>query len=258
MISFIVNALGLLFIYLCILFGVVQVKKDISIANFGWGGGVLLLTLYTFFAFSHIHLRKIIVTACILLWALRLSYYVWLRYKKGADPRYTAWLEYWKKPEIAFLFSFLWIIILNGFFACVMASPSVVINSTINQGPFNIIDLLGLGLWILGFFFELVSDYQMYIFKQNPQNKGKILDTGLWRYSRHPNYFGEILMWWGIYILAFSVPHGWLTIIAPLGITITLLFVTGVPWAEAKMNELPGYEEYKRKTSILIPWMPKK
>ena len=94
----------------------------------------------------------------------------------------------------------------------------------------------------------------MYEFRKNPNSQNKILNTGLWKYSRHPNYFGEITMWWGIYLLALSVPYGWLTIITPIAITITLVFVTGIPWAERAMEKTPGFAEYKRTTSMLIPW----
>lgn len=244
--------------YLLAMFVIVDTKKDTSIGNFTWGGGCLLLTLYTFFMFGSYHPRQILITLLIALWCIRLAYYVWLRYKKGADRRYIVWLEQWNYPLVAFLFSAAWVIGLNGFFALIMATPSALVNITPNQTALNLIDFIGIAMWVIGFFFEAVSDYQMYTFKQDPAHKNKILQTGLWKYSRHPNYFGEIAMWWGIYLLALSVPYGWLTIIAPGAISITLLFVTGVPWAEQAMATLPGYEEYKRKTSMIFPWFAKK
>lgn len=251
------NGFVLLNAYLITMFIIVHTKKDISIGNFTWGGGCLLITLYTFFIFGTHHLRQIIITALITLWCLRLAYYVWLRYKKGADPRYVAWLSKWNNPLVAFLFSFSWVVILNGLFSLVMAAPSLVINITKNQPSLNILDWIAICIWIVGFLFETISDYQMYLFKQNPANNNKILDMGLWRYSRHPNYFGEIIMWWGIYLLALSVPYGWLTIIAPSTITILLLFITGIPWAERAIEKLPGYDNYKKNTSILLPWFAK-
>lgn len=240
------------------MFIVVHSKKDTSIGNFTWGGGCLLLTLYTFFVFGYYYLRQIVVTIFIALWCIRLAYYVWLRYKKGADPRYVSWLKKFNNPLVGFLFSFGWVVILNGFFSLVMASPSILINSTFNQPVLSLLDFIGIGMWVLGFFFESISDYQMYTFKKDHAHKNKILATGLWRYSRHPNYFGEIIMWWGIYLLALAIPYGWLTIIAPGAITTTLLFVTGIPWAEKTMEKLPGFEEYKNKTSMIVPWFVKK
>ncbi len=119
-------------------------------------------------------------------------------------------------------------------------------------------DLLGVLLWILGFCFEFVADWQLDRFIKNPDNRGKIMDQGLWRYSRHPNYFGEVTMWWGIYILALSVPWGWLSIIGPLTISYIILFVSGVPMTERFMEDNPAFADYKRRTSAFIPWFPGK
>jgi steroid 5-alpha reductase family enzyme len=249
----IVNGIIIFALYLLAMFSIVHIKKDTSIGNFTWGGGCLLLTLYTFFVFSSYYTRQIVVTLFITIWCTRLAYYVWLRYKKGADPRYVAWLEQWKNPLVAFLFSLGWVVGLNGFFSLVMAASSVVINTTSHQPNLQLLDYIGIIIWIFGFLFESISDYQLYVFRNNPNSQNKILNTGLWKYSRHPNYFGEITMWWGIYALALSVSYGWLTIVTPMAITITLVFVTGVPWAERAMEKIPGFAEYKRTTNMLIP-----
>jgi steroid 5-alpha reductase family enzyme len=106
----------------------------------------------------------------------------------------------------------------------------------------------------MGFFFESVSDYQLLRFMQNPLNQGKLMKYGLWKYSRHPNYFGEVCMWWGFFLITASVVWGLSGIISPLTITILLLFFTGVPWVEKVLEKHPEFAEYKRKTSIFIPW----
>ena len=89
-------------------------------------------------------------------------------------------------------------------------------------------------------------------------NKDKIINTGLWKNTRHPNYFGEVIMWWGIFIVAFSVPYGWISIISPLTITFLILFVSGIPMTEKAMEKISGFEEYKRTTSVFIPWFRRK
>lgn len=246
------------FAYLTAIFSIVYIKKDTSIANFSWGGGCLLLTLYTFFVFSHFYVRQILITVLIFIWCSRLVYYVWSRYKKGADPRYVEWLAKWHNPIVGFLFSFVWIFILNGFFSLVMSVASSTVNVAVIQPSLGWLDMLGATMWIIGFMYESVSDMQLHTFMSDPNNKGHLCQQGLWRYSRHPNYFGEIFMWWGIFMIALVTPFGIFTIITPCAITFALLFVTGIPWNEKVISANPEYQEYKRKTGILIPWFVKK
>jgi len=138
-----------------------------------------------------------------------------------------------------------------------MSFPAALVNIT-NVPGLMVIDFCGLVIWIIGFLCEAISDQQLFAFMSNSSNKGKVMRTGLWSYSRHPNYFGEILMWWGIYIIALSVPGGWTAIIAPATITFLLVFITGIPWVEKAMGNNPEYQEYKKRTNMLIPWFPKK
>lgn len=252
--SFIALGILLLLMYLTFVLAIVQLKKDNSIGNFTWGGGCILLALYTFFALSSHYPRQILVTTLIVLWGIRLIAYLYSRYKKGADPRFIEWQKQWGK--YALLMSLRWIFIMEGALLLVMSLPGVFVNVYSPPG-LTWLDWAGLAVWCVGFFFESVSDYQLYTFMRNPENKGKIMDRGLWHYSRHPNYFGEITMWWGIYLILLSVPGGWLTIVTPMTITILLIFFTGVPWVEKVFAENPAYQEYKKHTSMLIPWPPK-
>ena len=112
-------------------------------------------------------------------------------------------------------------------------------------------------MWLIGFFFESVGDLQLVRFKANPMNKGLVMDQGLWRYTRHPNYFGDSVQWWGYYLIAI-LTGGWWTIFSPILMTILLLRVSGVALLETNMNARPGYQEYIRKTSAFIPWFPRK
>ena len=113
-------------------------------------------------------------------------------------------------------------------------------------------------MWLFGFYFEAVGDWQLAKFIQDPTNKGRLMQSGLWAYTRHPNYFGEVSQWWGLWLIATSVPEGWLTIVSPLTITFLILKISGVPMLERKLVEHPDFEVYKKKTSMFIPMRPRK
>ncbi len=243
----------LFLIYLTVMFFIAHIKKDISIGNFTWGGAVILFTLYSFITHP-ISLLHLLITTLILIWCGRLALYLYLRYKKGADPRYVTWQNHegrWHLP-----FALTWIYILNGGFGFIMSIPSLLINYSTDTS-ITFLAIMGLLIWICGFVCESIADYQLGAFLKDSTNKGKVMQYGLWHYSRHPNYFGEIVMWWGIFCIALSVPYGWLAIIAPIAVTITLLFVTGIPMNEKAMANNPAYQEYKKRTSMLIPWRTK-
>ena len=245
----IVGAL-LITIYLLCMLITVQHKKDTSIGNFTWGGGVFIITLYTFLIGHHVA-RSILITVMICAWVLRLGIYIYSRYKKGADPRFIEWQN--QMGPYALLINFWWIFVMNGIMLILMSVPSILINKSTLPG-LNWLDFIGLFIWIVGFCCESLADYQLFSFMKNPANKGKIMTQGLWYYSRHPNYFGEIIMWWGIFCIALSVPYGWIALIAPVTITLLLVFFTGVPMLERVFKDNLDYQEYKKHTSMLIPW----
>jgi steroid 5-alpha reductase family enzyme len=146
---------------------------------------------------------------------------------------------------------------LQGLFMGIISLPVILIRN--ESGPWNLLILvIGLGIWILGFIFESVGDKQLKNFIGDPSNRGKIMDRGLWKYTRHPNYFGEATMWWGIFLIGMSAGISILSIISPLTITTLLLFVSGVPMLEKSMKDKPGYQEYAERTSIFIPLPPKR
>jgi len=242
----------LLFIYLSTMVAIASFKKDTSIANFTWGGGVLLVTLYTFIRISTFLPQQILVTTLITLWALRLIAYIYKRYD-GKDPRFATWK--WQGMKTLFI-NIMWVFG-QLIMIAIMSYPAVLINIYNMPHALTLFDICGLAVWILGFYWETVSDNQLFAFIKNPANKGHVLQTGLWRYSRHPNYFGESVMWHGIFLLALSTPHGLTAIITPLTITFFLVFITGVPLLEKAMAHNVEYQEYKRKTSMFIPWWPK-
>jgi len=120
------------------------------------------------------------------------------------------------------------------------------------------LDYIGIGVWIVGFCFEVVGDAQLSRFISNSANKGMLMQTGLWAYTRHPNYFGEVTQWWGIGLIALASPGYWIALIGPITITYLILKVSGIPMLEKKMQDNPTFAEYKRRVSMFIPWIPKR
>jgi steroid 5-alpha reductase family enzyme len=142
--------------------------------------------------------------------------------------------------------------LLQGLFLFLIVLPVLLINKTVGISV-GILDLFGGTVWVVGFYFEAMGDAQLARFIKNPANKGKLMQGGLWAYSRHPNYFGEVTQWWGLWLVALSVPNGWFSIIGPITITFLILKVSGVPMLEKKMAENPEFAEYKRRVSGFVP-----
>lgn len=138
----------------------------------------------------------------------------------------------------------------------IVALPALYANTY--HGPvLGRLDWIGLAVWLFGFFWETIADYQLVRFGKDPANHGHILTSGLWRYSRHPNYFGEAVMWWGIWLIALSVPGGWLTVVGPLAMTILLIKIS-IPALESRQMDNPEFRDYARRTPAFFPWSPKK
>ena len=247
------GALVLLITYLSVMYTLVILKKDHGLINFTWGGGVILIGLYTFLFYSAFNARQLLATFLILFWGTRLIRHLILRYKKGTDPRFDDWEKKWGK--YAFLITFTWVALLQGVLAIVMAIPIILINSQAS-GPLNLLDIVGYTLWVFGFCCQSIADYQLRSFIKDQNNKDRVLTEGLWRYSRHPNYFGEMCMWLGLAFMALSVPYGFLGFIAPITIT-GIFFFFSIPLLENVFRDHPHYQRYKRKTSVFVLWLPK-
>ncbi len=246
-------SLCLFFFFLVFTALVAYFKRDNSIANFTWGSVCALLAFLTIFPASP---RSLVITSLIWLWALRMNTHLAIRYT-GKDLRFTKW--HLDLSFLSLMKSFGYVFFLQLVLLLIMSFPIVFVNISTRTFsiPLNWLDFLAICTWFIGFTFESVSDYQLYNFMRNPANKDKIMDQGLWRYSRHPNYFGEVVMWWSIYVIALQVPYSFVTIIAPVTITILLLFVTGIPWTEKALSANPRFQEYKKRTSIFFPWFSK-
>jgi steroid 5-alpha reductase family enzyme len=246
----------ILFPYMTALFLIALKRKDNSIADVAWGSGFILVAWSTLVLHGSFSPRQWIVNLLVLIWGLRLAIRIHLRNRgKGEDVRYRKWRQEWGKSFV--IRSYFQVFVLQGFILLLNITPVLFVN-TYDAGKTGFLDLLGVSVWFLGFIFESVGDLQLDRFIQDPGNRGKVMDQGLWHYSRHPNYFGEVTMWWGIYLLALSVPGGWISIIGPLTITYIILFVSGVPMTERFMEDNAVFADYKRRTSVFIPWFPKK
>jgi len=247
-------------IYMTVWFVLALIRKDNSIADIAWGLGFVLVAVVTFLRRGSLFL-PLLVTLMVAVWGLRLAVHILIRNRKrGEDPRYAEWRRKWGGT---FLWrSYLQVFLLQGFFLLVISSPVILVNTHLwdrpPSGTGRGVWQAGFLLWCAGFFFEAVGDAQLARFKRDPGNRGKIMDKGLWRYSRHPNYFGESLMWWGIFLVAVEVPFGWTTVVSPVLITFLLVRVSGIPMLEKKYAGNPEFQAYARKTNSFVPWFPRR
>ena len=246
----------LIFIYFMIFFIVAQIIKNNSIVDMGWGAGFIVVALGTLFYQGAYLERNLLITLLILIWGGRLAYHIIRRnWGKPEDFRYAKWRQDWGRWLVPR--AFLQVFMLQGLLMLVIGYPIILVNANPQPG-LGLLDYLGLIVWLIGFYFESVGDRQLADFKKDPANKGHVIKSGLWRYTRHPNYFGEATMWWGIFLIALSVPSGWTAVISPLTITLLLLYVSGVPLLERKYKDNKEFQEYARVTNKFFPWFPKK
>jgi steroid 5-alpha reductase family enzyme len=230
---------------------------DASIVDICWGMGFVLLAWVYCVLSPALTPRSWLVSALITLWGTRLSVHIFRRnHGKGEDPRYQA-MRAARGPDF-WRISLVRVFWLQGVILWFVAFPIFVAVRATTPAALTAIDGLGLILFGVGLGFEAVGDYQLERFKADPRTRGTVLDTGLWRYTRHPNYFGDATLWWGMYVIAASTPGGWLTILSPLVMTLLLLKVSGVTLLEAGLkNSKPGYQAYVTRTSSFVPWFPR-
>ena len=245
----------LLFAYMSLWFLISLVKKRNDVADVAWGLGFVLLAWVSFYLSGATGQRELMVCLLVSTWGLRLAWHIYGRNKgKAEDYRYQKWRKEWGKSF--YLRSYLQVYLLQGALLFMIVLPVLLINKN-SATSLGLIDYMGLSVWLIGFYFEAVGDTQLARFTKDPANKGKLMQHGLWAYTRHPNYFGEVALWWGIWLISLSVPNGLFTIVGPLTITFLILYVSGIPMLEIKMEENPEFAEYKRRTSKFLPWPPR-
>ncbi len=233
------------------------IKRDSSIVDVFWGLGFVLVAWNTFAHGEGYIWRNLLVVVLVTIWGFRLALHIYARnLGKGEDPRYQAFRR--KAGDIYWFTSLFQVFLLQALLLWIISLSVQVAQMRHMPFHFTWVDFVGLALWITGFVFEAGGDYQLARFKANPANKGKVLDSGLWRYTRHPNYFGESLIWWGIFLIAAANPENIPVVISPALITFLLLKVSGVTLTEKTiLNSKPQYEDYMRRTSAFIPMPPK-
>ena len=232
--------------------------KNSSIVDIYWGFGFVLVGwLYFLLTPNGFLLRKIVLLVLSSIWGLRLTLHILMRnFGKPEDFRYQKWRS--ESPRIWWLKSLFQVFLLQGSLMWVISAPLLAAQVSTSAQRLTIFDFLGIAIWVIGFFFESLGDAQLTKFKSNPANKGKVLSTGVWRYSRHPNYFGDSTQWWGYYLMALAA-GGWWTVFSPILMTLFLIKVSVVALLEKTIvNRKPEYAEYIRTTSPFIPWFPKK
>jgi steroid 5-alpha reductase family enzyme len=240
------------FVYVTLgfVFAVLTSRNDI--ADVMWGPGVALCGWVAYVQHQGVFL--LLLNILVSVWAVRLAYHIGTRFfnKSQEDARYAQWRKEWK---YFYLRSYAQVFLLQGCLMILVALPAIAIMTT-HYIPLLV--LLGGCVWIVGFVFEALGDYQLKEFLQNKKDgkvQGEIMQSGLWKYTRHPNYFGEVTLWWGLWIMTLGTGL-WYGIIGPITITILILYVSGIPMTEARYKGNAEFEEYKRRTNAFFPWFP--
>ena len=232
-------------------------KRDAGIVDVFWGLGFVAVAWFYFFATDGFPARKILVVTLVSLWGVRLSAHILVRsLGRGEDYRYRAMRE--KHPRHFAIWSLFAIFWLQAAILWFVSAPLLAAQRSELPVGLTWFDHAGLALFATGFLFETIGDWQLTRFKRDPANQGRVMQHGLWRYTRHPNYFGDSLVWWGLFLIALSTPGSLWTIASPILMTFLLLKVSGVSLLEQSLRETkPEYADYARRTSAFFPWKPR-
>jgi steroid 5-alpha reductase family enzyme len=230
-------------------------KRNVGIVDSLWSLFFLLAVAVFSYASVSKGPRAVLLLGMVTAWALRLSGYItWRNHGQPEDRRYQA-IRAANEPGFAWKSLFI-VFVLQAVLAAIISAPLVV--AIRSPAPLNALDGIGAALWAFGFAFEAIGDYQLARFKADPASRGRVMDAGLWRYTRHPNYFGEATLWWGYYVVAVAC-GGWWTIFSPILMTFLLLKVSGVRLLEKDIGERrPAYADYVARTNAFLPWAPRK
>ncbi|XP_019433698.1 PREDICTED: uncharacterized protein C594.04c-like isoform X3 [Lupinus angustifolius] len=241
--------------YQLLFFIITALLKFDKVTDFAGSTNFIIVAILTFLLKGSWYFRQIVLTLFVVLWGTRLAFFLLLRILQwGEDRRFDEMRQNLGKLVVFWTFQAVWV--------WAVSLPVTLVNSS-DRNPFlQAADIAGWVMWSVGFIIEGTADQQKLHFKQAPENRGKWCNVGLWKYSRHPNYFGELLLWWGIFVASSPVLNGaeWLVIIGPIFLTLLLLFISGIPLleesADKKFGNVDGYRIYKQRTSPLIPLPP--
>jgi len=232
--------------------------KNASIVDIFWGVGFAAIALITFEFTDGYHPRKLLITTLAVIWGSRLAVHIgWRNHGKGEDFRYQAMRK--RIGHRFALVSLFAVFGLQGLLMWVISLPLQFAQLSREPARLTWLDFSGAALWLIGFGFEAIGDLQLTMFRINPSNKGKVMDRGLWAYTRHPNYFGDALLWWGFFVIALATPRGWWTVMSPVLMTTLLMKVSGVVLLEKTLVKTrPEYRDYVQRTSAFLPMPPKR
>ncbi|MFY2787063.1 DUF1295 domain-containing protein [Rhodococcus sp. KRD162] len=226
-----------------------------NVVDVTWGGGFVLIALISAVTGTGEGWRRILLLVLVAVWGLRLALHVFQRSRgHGEDPRYDELLS--KAPGNRTLYALRKIYLTQALALWFVSLPLQV--SAVAHGSVLPVVVVGVLLWLLGWTFETVGDAQLKAFKADASNKGKIMDRGLWSWTRHPNYFGDSAVWWGLFLVSASAWPGVFTLLSPIAMTYFLVFATGARLLERSMEKRPGYREYQQRTSYFFPLPPKR
>jgi steroid 5-alpha reductase family enzyme len=258
MVELLISGLIAILLYMTVIWLASLALKNSSIVDIFWGPGFALAAwVYYFFAPVNSSPRALLVVALVTIWGLRLGIHIGRRnIGKEEDYRYQKWRE--DAGAKWWWYSFFKVFLLQGIMMWLISSPLAVAQLPGAQPWLSIFDLIGIALWVIGFVFEAVGDWQLTRFKADPSNKGKVMRTGLWRYTRHPNYFGDATLWWGYFAFALNLlPLGLITVYSPILMTVLLMRVSGVALLEHNLKKTkPEYAEYIESTNAFFPGLP--
>lgn len=230
-------------------------KQRFDLIDSAWGLMFVAIAWYNFFAAGTRSLSGGIMAGMVSIWGVRLSTHIFRRwiYSPAEDARYAALRRNWPSHLIVPQ-TYIRIYLVQIILGCIISLPVIIYMR--NQSAIDAWNLIGATIWLVGISIEATADRQLAQHIRHSK-ESSLMTKGLWRYSRHPNYFGELLLWWGIAIFAIGAPFGWLGLIGALAITLLLLFVSGVPLAEKRTALRPGWQAYASRTSVIVPWPPR-
>ena len=258
MMTLFVQASLIIFVLVTLLWIWSVIIKNVSIVDIFWGLGFVVVNAFYVFISGELNARKILILALVSLWGLRLAIYLaWRNIGKGEDFRYQEFRRNYG-PKRYWWFSYFQTFLLQGALIIIVSLPLLGIHSSTSSGDLKVLDYIGITIWLIGFAFEAGGDFQLSRFKRDVANKGKVLNKGFWKYTRHPNYFGDAAVWWAYAIFSIAAGSYW-QIIGSIIMTFLIIKISGVALLEKTLNDTkPQYREYIQKTSSFFPRFPKK
>ncbi|WP_421120353.1 DUF1295 domain-containing protein [Aquihabitans daechungensis] len=256
--SVLLASAGAIVVLMVVTWLVSLVMKDASIVDIIWGAGFVVVAATAAVVGDGFSDRRYLLLSLVAVWGLRLSGYLgWRNLGHGEDYRYVAMRK--KFGSSFWWISFFQVFLLQGVLMWVVSLPVQLSATAEEPASFGPLAFVGIAVWTVGLLFETIGDAQLAAFKAEPHNKGRVMDRGLWRYTRHPNYFGDFCVWWGIFLITAETVPGRFGIIGPIVMSFLLIRVSGVAMLEKTIGKRrPGYAEYVERTSAFLPRPPKR